>query len=172
MLKKSIASYSLQCTAAGEPLVLTGVDLEGMDLLIDWVCATFKQGIAYEQRLALFHASHKFHIRELQSECERELKSSISLQTYPLLADLARKFNCQELEQVGFQHPFLVYVNCSSACTHESKAAYSGCHKERPQLHVAIPQSIAHSHNSLTLNLMLKHPQTSLVRNRLADRVE
>lgn len=73
-----------------------------MDLLIDWLYGTFKHSIAYEQRLALFHASHRFHICELQSKCERALKSSISSQTYPLLTDLARNFNCQELEQVGF----------------------------------------------------------------------
>ena len=90
--------------------MLTDVDVEGMDLLIDWVYGNFKLSIAYEQRLSLFHASHKFHICELQSECERALKSSISSQTYPLLADLARNFYCHELQQVSFQRPFLMHV--------------------------------------------------------------
>ena len=107
-----------QCYAAGEPLVLTGFDAEGMDLLIDWVYGSFKPGIAYEQRLSLFHASHKLHIHELLSECERALKSSVNSETYPLLADLAQKFNCQELEQVVCQHPVLVHVLYMRLCKH------------------------------------------------------
>lgn len=93
----------MRCTAAGEPLELTGLDAEGMELLIEWVYGNFKPSLAYKQRMLLFHASHRFHVRELQLECERALKNSLSLQTYPELADLARKFNCQELEQVGCQ---------------------------------------------------------------------
>ena len=62
---------------------------------------TFKRRVGYKQRLSLFYASHRFHIRELLSECERALKSFVNSDTYPLLADLARRFGCQELEQVG-----------------------------------------------------------------------
>lgn len=91
-------------------MVLTGLDADCMDLLIDWVYGGFKPRIAYEQRLSLFHASHKFHIHELLSECKRALRSSVNSETYPLLADLAQKFKCHELEHVGSQHLVLVHV--------------------------------------------------------------
>ena len=94
----------IHCTVEGRPLVLTGLDAEGMDLLVGWLYGNYKQSVGWEQRLTLFHASHRFHIHELQSECERALKSSVNTATYPLLAELARAYNCQELEQVLGQH--------------------------------------------------------------------
>ena len=42
-----------------------------------------------------------YHITELQLECERVLRSSVSLETYPLLADLAEKYNSATIEQVS-----------------------------------------------------------------------
>lgn len=79
-----------------------------MGLLIDWAYGNFKQRIGYTQRLFLLRASHRLQVHDLLVECERALKNSVNSETHPVLADLAREFNSQELEQVGFLASFPV----------------------------------------------------------------
>ena len=71
-----------------------------MDLLIDWLYSDFKESLTFEQHQALFTISHKYDILELQQECERVLSSSVTLDTYAVLADVARHFGSQRIKQV------------------------------------------------------------------------
>ena len=71
-----------------------------MELLVDWLYSSFKESLTFEQRQALFAVSHKFDILELQQECERVLSSSVTIDSYAELADMARHFESQRLKQV------------------------------------------------------------------------
>ena len=84
-----------------------------MDLLIDWLYTDFKESLTLEQRQALFELSHKYNITELRQECERVLSSSVSFDTYAILAGIAEQFESHCLKQAR-----ITTVQCISAFTH------------------------------------------------------
>ena len=86
--------------AAGQVLRIPDVSPDILELLVDWLYSDFKESLAFEERQALFAVSHRFDILELQQECERVLSSSVTLETYAVLADMARYFESQRLKEV------------------------------------------------------------------------
>lgn len=111
--------------------MLTGLNVEGMELLIDWAYGKYKRRLGYQQRLSMIRASHRLEVHDLLLECEKALKNSVNSETHPLLADLAREFNCQELEQVGFSASFPVctlHVHMQALCMYVQKARQT-CHQ-------------------------------------------
>ena len=71
-----------------------------MDLLIDWAYTHCLDDLSLDQAIALLEASHMYDMAELHGQCERVLSSCVASDTYHLLANVALRLHCQQLEQV------------------------------------------------------------------------
>lgn len=85
-------------------LPLGDVTADAMQLLLEWIYGSVKASLTLSQAVALFQLAHKFDILELQLQCEQTLKASVAMETYHQLQDLADRFDCTALMQVGFQN--------------------------------------------------------------------
>lgn len=82
-------------------MIITDMSPETVDLLLDWMYTEYRDEVSFDQWTALFKASHKYHIAELQQTCERVLSESVSKHTYLQLNDLAACFDCARLQQAS-----------------------------------------------------------------------
>ncbi len=87
-------------------LVFTNLTAEAMQMVLEWMYGVFKDCLTLPQAVAVFLASHRFDITELQLQSERILKAYISFDTYAQLRGLAKQFHCSGLRQVKVFAPF------------------------------------------------------------------
>ena len=72
-----------------------------MQLLLEFMYGALTASLSFPQAIALFHASHQFEVSDLHLQCVRVLQTMVSIETWPLLVDLAARFSCFALDLVG-----------------------------------------------------------------------
>jgi len=88
-----------------------GLTAETMSLLLDWVYDDFNVDLTYPQTVSLFLASHMLDITDLHLQCERVLKTFITMDTFFQLSDLAGAY-CMggALAQLFFRGSVLIPI--------------------------------------------------------------
>ena len=95
---------------AGQPLVIDHFSADTMDLLVDRLYGEFKQDVPFDLRVAMYAASHRYDIPELQQECERVLADCVTSQTHCQLAVMASLFGSCQLKQVALPSHLCMYA--------------------------------------------------------------
>ena len=86
-------------------LELTDVSPETVTLMLDFLYGDFKARLTFAEAAALFRASHKYSVTELQQQCERALLALISQHTIYDLLNLATQYDSPAFIQVSTPGP-------------------------------------------------------------------
>lgn len=104
-------------------LELTDVSPESVSMMLDFLYGDFKASLTFAEAAALFRASHKYDVTELQQQCERALVALMSQQTVYELVNLVIQYHSPALAQVRHRHPppplhvaSCVSADCLSIC--------------------------------------------------------
>ncbi len=88
-------------TGMHHKLELADVTAEAVSLMLDFLYGGFTASLTFSQAKALFQASHKYEIKELQEQCERALQALISVEVFDQMVEVATQCNCAVLIEVS-----------------------------------------------------------------------